>query len=407
MTPERNSQADEAARYVLDQLSPAARQKFEVQLTQSAELRALVQEMEEGAEAMARTAPQESPPPQAWSAIEQAIMHESRRKVIVLPIWSNWWRNGWAVAAACFVAFLAYAWWPQSKEHSPIVSPPAMVEPTVGIPPAAYAPIKSVTVLPTTRNLSNAVESVAKAMAEAEASELASLRWQVAALKSELQQLSGVVSQQKAILTEPGRFKFFPLAHTAPGTTGTGATPAPPLSAGLQRAMFYAMARDMGWLPNLAKSGPQTGATETSARVFAGIDFVDLNAGQARTASGASAGIPTSEELEATAAEPVSVSPSGTIPGFAGTNLVMLFDRSIIPQGGPITFWTAAELHNNQLLGSAVLGDNPMVVTLPMNGVGDGTVTVVANPTGGPSNVVGYFQILRASPSGGRVLPSQ
>jgi anti-sigma-K factor RskA len=60
--PEPHSQADEAARYVLGQLNPKARHEFEVLLTQSAELRALVQELEEGIEATARAVPQRPPP---------------------------------------------------------------------------------------------------------------------------------------------------------------------------------------------------------------------------------------------------------------------------------------------------------------------------------------------------------
>lgn len=390
MTPKPHPQADEAARYVLDQLSPNARHAFELQLTQSAELRTLVQELEEGVEAMARAVPQRPSPPQTWHPIEQAIAREAERKIIRPPFWSAWWRSGWAAAAACLVAFLSYAWWPKAREVQVIKEQPteiAVVSPPA--PPVSHSPAapRAEIVLPANPGLSAEVKPVVPATNP----ELASLRWQVTSLRSQLEELSEVVAQQKAILAEPGRFKFFPLTSSV---AANGSQTPTPLSPGVQRAIFYAMARDLGWLPGLAqRETPNSIASAgTSAGTFAGVDFVDLtSATEAATGS-----VETADEVNQTLAA-TSVASSGTIPGFlARSNLVMAFDKSMIPRGGPVTFWTeSVDAPGHQLVGSAVIGDNPTVVTIPTDKVGSGGLTVMMDSVPVSTNMLGHFFILK------------
>lgn len=401
MTPEQHPQADEAAQYVLGQLSPAARHAFEVQLAQSAELRALVQELEEGVEALARAVPQRPPPPQTWSPIEEAISQEMRRKVVMLPAWSNWWRSGWAAAAACLLVFLGYAWWPSHKENPPMATSSTPVEIAVENPVAEVKPTLAGAVRPEVRRPTNVmVSTVPKTNREGGSLELASLRSQIVLLQSQLEQLSEVVSQQKAIMSEPGRFKFFPLASTsAAGTENPSPTT---LSPELQRAISYAMAQDLGWLPRTAQSGAlnHNPAVAPVTTVW-GIDFVNLNNSQnlAATANAATSA-QTTEAAAQTSTASLSVRSSGTIPGYlrndSGNGLVLAFDPSIVSSGSTLSFWNTSG-ENYQFIGGALTGENPMVVTVPTERL-NGDLTITASSAFGASNVLGNFFIIRYPP---------
>jgi len=395
VTPDdRHPQADEAARYVLGQLPPAARHEFEVQLTQSAELRALVQELEEGVEAMAHAMPQRPPPPQCWENIEQAIAREVQRKVITLPIWSNWLRNGWVAAAACLLAFLSYAWWPQRKENPPDITPSAVGETEVVSLPEESGLTKPAPVRPEVQKPTNVIAVAAsKPMVEAISPELASLRWQVAALQSQLEKLSEVVSQQKAVLTEPGRFKFFPLANS---DTGTEDAHAPALSPNVQHAISYAMARDLGWLPRTTPvTALNNNAAGTSVTTVSGIDFVEFTKSQ-NTAMAAAAGtqLPTEETGTRATTPSISVRSNGKIPGYLGKELVMALDPTILPRGSTVEFWRSSSDQGQQLIGSTMTSDNPMVVTMSTEGI-SGDLTITASQTPGTSNPIGHFYIVR------------
>jgi anti-sigma factor RsiW len=401
VTPEQHPLADEAARYILGQLSPRARHEFEVQLAQSAELRALVQELEAGIEAMARTVPQRPPPPQAWSPIEQAIAREANRKILRLPSWSGWWRNGWAAAAACLLAFLSYAWWSTRPSHSPDTvasTDPGDVAPTLtqSVPAVEGSRDAVNVVVPKAfEALAMEVEANLRLDAETNSSELLRLRGQVAAMRSQLAELSATVSQQSAIMGEPGRFKFFSLQ----GDDLPGAENAPPtLSAGLQRAIFYAMAQDLGWLPP-APSASVTGSRDVVAtkRTAWGIDFVELS----QTLSAAAGSDPQASSagtVSFTAAN-VSVSTSGDIPGYlkrdAGRELVLAFDPTIVPGGSKLEFWSDSPVSGHRLMGSALTGENPMVVTIPTGQI-NGELTILSRADGTTApKVVGQFFILR------------
>lgn len=401
MTPKPHPQADEAARYVLDQLPANARHAFELQLTQSAELRALVQELEEGVEAMARAVPQRPPPPQAWNPIEQAIAREVERK-IVRPLFGNtWWRSGWAAAAACAVAFIGYAWWPKSSPV-PQVKPGATEVVTL----VQSAPHEVISSRPTNARSESAFPTNVLTVAELKPAalgtspELASLRWQIASMQAQLEQLADVVAQQKAVLAEPGRFKFFPLA-SASGEAGV--TPTAPLSPGLQRAMFYAMARDMGWLPGLAARQNPNGGAGAAATTFAGIDFVDMNSTATTAEASSVAASSTSTDATTSEAAPLSVASTGGIGIPGGTSKDYVFfalDKTIVPRGSPVTFWSA---DGQVIIGSTVVNDNPTVVKIPINRIGDG-MTVSLSTFAGNSNI-GNFHVVRPGNAGGVLSP--
>src|SRR4030095_9895231 len=91
----------EATLYVLGRLDDAQRREFESELAQSADLRKLVQELEEGAVALAISAPRRDPPREVWSRIENEVAREASSRVTLGAWWAHWWRHGWAAAAAC------------------------------------------------------------------------------------------------------------------------------------------------------------------------------------------------------------------------------------------------------------------------------------------------------------------
>lgn len=382
---------------MLGQLPPNARHEFELQLTQSAELRAIVQELEEGVEAVARAVPQRPPPPQTWNPIEQAIAREVERKMVRPSFWSTWWRSGWAAAAACLVAFLGYAWWPKPKTS--FLAKPIPIETTSAVqtPPAESYSVKPIAIRPEQELPTNVMTVMdLKPAVPLVNPELASLRWQIASLQTQLEQLSDVVSQQRAILAEPGRFKFFPLTAS---NSEAGSEPPAPLSPGLQRAMFYAMARDMGWLPGLNSSGTQNGsATTATIRTFAGVDFVDMNS--AASASATTVASATTSSAAATTAAPTETAPTtvvsaGGIPGvLTKQDLILALDKTLVPRGAAVTFWRAADSIDHELIGSTVINDNPTVVKIPIDQIGKG-MSVSFSAFSGPSNI-GHFYILRA-----------
>src|SRR5213078_3689312 len=99
--PEFHLSEDDAGRYLLGELTGAERREFEARLAQSAELRALVDELQEGAVALSMTPPRRRPPPEVWRRIEKRVTDQTRWKLAVPSIWVGWWRDGWAAAAAC------------------------------------------------------------------------------------------------------------------------------------------------------------------------------------------------------------------------------------------------------------------------------------------------------------------
>jgi len=369
---ERHLQEDEAARYVLGQLPPAEQNEFEAQLAQSAELRALVQELEQGVEALARAVPQRPPPPQTWSHIEQSIAQAAEEKIVTPALWSNWWRNGWAAAAACLLGWLGYALWNQRSEvHSEV----ATLAPTVNViqtPALGAAGSNQTTSLPNSDTVTASANR-----------EQVNLRRQVATLQTQVQQLSQIAIRQQAIMAEPGRFKMFPLATNV---TRAGNAAVPPLSPELQRALFYAMARELGWLPAPTPGETQNTPVANTATNHPGVDFVDLTPTNDPPAT-VKLQESEAESLEQVQVAPASVGSSGNIPGFqSGTNLVLAFDASVVPNGSAVAFWVG-----NQWIGGTVTGDNPTVVTIPTATSPGWNLTITANSSTGSSNVIGQF----------------
>ena len=92
--PDLRSPEDEAVLYVLGELSAAGRREFEGRLAHSAELRALVRDLEEGAVALSMGLPQRRCPREVWERIEKTVAREERWKVVIRAFCAGWWRNG-------------------------------------------------------------------------------------------------------------------------------------------------------------------------------------------------------------------------------------------------------------------------------------------------------------------------
>ena len=351
---------DESALYVLGGLAAAERREFQARLAESAELRALVRELEEGAVALALASDRRQPPPFVWNRIKEAAAREMKPKKVIAAFWAGWWRNGWA-AAACLLALLFYAHWANRPIPAVGQGSAASEEPLQqGATAADSSPGKA-----GEARLSAAAESnAARQLSQARAKEMAALRSQVAELENRVTDLSQSVTQQRALLNEPSRLKFFQLTPIS-GATGSAANQT--LSPSQQQALLSAMARELGWLAATnVSSGAEAGNSGSTARGIGQsyIDFIDFlpNADGGFTPPR----LPSAFDTQtADAKDSTSTTASGrTIPGFqSGSNTVVVIDASTAPSNSVVSFSTNTLASAG--LGAFTMGGNTAVVMLP------------------------------------------
>ena len=239
--------------------------------------------------------------------------------------------------------------------------------------------------MPQPPTLTNAARRPPQADSPSQAGEIGALRWQIEELERQVAELSHVLAQQRALLADSSRFKFFQLVPTTSG--GAGATPVMP-STELQRALFLALAREFGWLQSAESGQSHSGRTNEF-----GVDFVNLYAGANESAN------PTNVQLQAEhgpaeTSESLSLTTaySSGIPAFVlGDKAYLAFDSTVVTNGSLLTFFAGTASQGYQSLGTAVLGNNPLVVTIPFaNTTLDGlSFTVTAGTTSGPPNTFG------------------
>jgi hypothetical protein len=351
---------DEAVLYLQGQLGAAERREFESRLEQSAELRAMVRELEEGLLALALAAPRREPPAKVWRQIEKSVTPERPGDVIAPSPWRFWLRNGWAAAATCLLGWMLYAFWvnrhpmdssAHGSENIPVVkitSPAAGLPETAGMAPS---PMTNVTRRPAGRPQPGDL---------ARTGEIAALRRQVQELETQVAHLSRMSTQQQA--SASSRFTRFQMA---PPNANAPAGPTAPPSPELQRALLLALARELGWLQAPEGGFGQGGST--------GVDFVDLPAvpggahpDQPINPESATNMVAQSEELPAT----------GTVPGFTFEgNTVFVIPPALVPGGsGPVTVWSGGEA-----LGTFSVGENPVIVTISSSGANDLNMNLVVS----------------------------
>src|SRR5437763_17094404 len=102
---------DDAARYVLGELTPAQRLEFEARMAQSIDLRALVCELEDGMVALSMASPPRRAPQEVWARIEKAMDREQRRNIVPAGFCAGSSRHGWDAAVAGLVGWLLSELW--------------------------------------------------------------------------------------------------------------------------------------------------------------------------------------------------------------------------------------------------------------------------------------------------------
>ena len=371
--PDRCSHEEEAALYVLGGLTAVERSEFNGRLAESAELRGLVRELEEGTMALALAAPGKQPPAQVWTRIEKALAEENGAKKVIPAFWAGWWRSGWPVAA-CLMGWLFYAHW-ENHSRSTTQAPPLSTSGlhSVGIDAGAKSSLMKSG--GTSSGVVDAGSNGARTAGPARAPELVALRSQIAELENRVSDLGQTVTQQQAMLSEPDRLKFFQLT---PVGSGTGTTATTALSPEQQQALLLAMAQELGWafITNAAlgmEPGGSTSSGPQTRRVF--FDFMDFRAGgdggsnPARITSGVDMG--SSDGASA------STLTGSTIPGFqAGTNTYMVLTTNAASAGSAVSIGDGAA--TGASLAAFSMGAQTAVVALP-GAITNPVVTVGTN----------------------------
>ena len=350
---------DEAILYLLGELPASRRAEFEARLAESVELRDLVRELEEGSVALSLGSPPRRPPPQVWTNIEQVLRRDNRRETTRSAFGMGWWRNGWAVAVASVVGWVLYAVFVNVHHVSPTVAPR---ETTIAT--AAPEPENVVSKPPL-----SAASNVDTRLLRVRTEELSDLRLKIAQLENTTGQLSQLIVQQRTLLGESNRIKFFQLSPAS--AAGSEAVTAQ-LSPAQQRAVYLSLGLELGWLPAEAKPrvGTPAGGHATVNSV-GGVDFVDLRPTKSEVGNPS----PTPQTPPATSAQtpaqpgtesqPSDAAPA--IPAFvSGDKLIVALDPSMVPPNSSLSFSA-----NGSPLGTAdgsfVMGNNPLVVTIPFS----------------------------------------
>lgn len=395
--PERPPyEADEVMDYLLGQITPAARQQFEMRLESDAALREYVRELEQGVVALGMTAPARDVPPEIWPRIEPAVARQVRRETWFPFLRPGWQVSGWAAAGVAGLVLIAQWFW----FHAGNVKPPqARVANTEVVRFSQTKPAQTeesgAAELPSPPKILP-METPEESVLTAE------LRQKVARLEAQLARLSQTAPQTPpavaaTVANPPRSLQFLPPTGMPRGTKN--------MSPQLQQAVLLAVARKMGWTLNPPTSDAATGASQDNAPA---VDFVDLNA----PANVVANALPTMAATTPLATTPDSVAFSTTPPsavasfdaaarsangdpGGASSSVSMLawgntimaaIDPTTLPtNSGPVSVWQMDNDGNGQVLGTVAVGSNPTVINFASDPSQSYFVTV------GGTNVIGQF----------------
>ena len=378
---------DKASLYVMGEMADAERREFEAQIAESAELAQLVRELEEGAVAVGLACPPRRPPPFLWRGIERAVEQE-RRKIVPL-FGAEVWRNaGWAAAAACLAAWFFFGVVREGGRSSAGGKDNAVDGGSAELAAANAANVRAVEEARRTNEL--AANRISKEQAEARDRESERLRNDVANLQRRVGEMSQVLTQQQAMLGEPNRIKFLTL------TPAANAASAQNLSPELQRALFLAMARELGWLNSsnqivapVPEAAPQSGSDD-----MMNVEFVDFRGGtngiitrfqvekpKAPAGSGQTKEINFAEIANENPGVQLAALPAYVTP----EEVVLAMDPSVAGIGSKLDF-TLHSGGESQYLGSATAGSGPLVIRFSNtsnNNLAVGPFTVQVSTYGG------------------------
>lgn len=392
---------EKAALYVMGELGEGERRGFEAEMAESPELMQVVRELEEGATAVGMACPSRRVPPFMWERIGRAVAEEQRKVVPLFGSWGAVWRNaGWA-AAACLAAWVFFGIYRTEMNSQKVEGGVAVKNSTVET--TNFVWVGNAVASDAQKVIERKNEVAAK---EARERESERLRADVENLQRQMDSMSQMITQQQAMLGEPNRFKFLTLAPTA------NAAPINGLSPQLQRALFLAMARELGWLnaSNDVMNGPFEDRGRGGGTNAMNVDFVDFrntNGGPVRFKA-------EKETKESQTAESsgdgAGVQLASAVPAFAtADHVVMALDTTMAPAGSELVFSLndGAQVY---LLGSTPMGSNPMVVSFSSRGFGESGATLqVGVWSGGSSNLIDLAPVvIRAwNPSGGAALKAE
>jgi anti-sigma-K factor RskA len=371
---------EKASLYIMGDMAEADRREFAAQIAESAELAQLVRELEEGAVAVGLACPPRRPPPFLWRAIEKSVEQE-RRKII--PLFSpELWRNaGWAAAAACLAAWIFFGVVRDGK--NPFAEAKNKTPDAASAHTTASAAATAREIEEARRTNELAANRLAREQTEARDREAQRLRNDVANLQRRVGEMSQVLTQQQAMLGEPNRIKFLTL------TPAANATSVQNLSPELQRALFLAMARELGWLNTsnqiaapFQDSPPPNGAEDTMD-----VEFVDFRGGtngvitrfQVEKPKSTASGHKTESNLADIANENPSMQ-LAALPAFVTPDqVVVALDNSVAASGSTLNF-TVHSGGEATVLGSATMGAGPMVLRFNNTIAVDGWTFQVTTP---------------------------
>jgi hypothetical protein len=352
---------EEAEDYLLGRLKPAARRRFDTRLAQDAALRQQLRELEEGALALALSAPQLRPPREAWTNIQAAVTRTQPCGVLAPFLSLQWLSHGWQVAGGLAVAVCLHlaAVHLRGSEQTPD-QPLRTSQPAEKI--AMLAQLKktrsaAIETQDATPSAAMAREMIARAPASSEPETF------VPARNEACREKEAVVAPEEEIISNHRRPRHgqraVSLAETLPaGQTNTPESPAPTLAA---------------------------------AQPSVQVDYVEFSNPVAMDSTGAVSlysGLGGGEPTMAPASPPIA--PNEHISLYAsGNDLIATINPATLPANiGPLTIWMADPQGNQTVVGTVTLGQNPVVVDIQNANLGGNyQYTVMA----GGGLVLGYF----------------
>ena len=347
--PDPSSIEDQAVRYLLGELEGIEKTDFEARLAGSAELRALLHDLEAASDALALTAPLRRPPARVWQRIALEIQSApnstapatARPAIHWVDLVRSWiGRAGWAVATV--VAFLWALRVPlPTSSQAPGTTSAARSEsaqPGEAAGPIVVASQNSSSRRPPAGNTaSNGASSISPDSKHTE--ELLYLRQRI----RELSALNQSLAQQYALPPGAARFQVFRL--TASNSPFSSPLPVPSSSlvdgvnedtaasasdaATLQNLLTHALARELAAVPAPLSANPSGGpsvpnSAQNTSKTAESVSKPPATSDSNATTSdqGLSANTPqTPESNESTPSTPADNSANSQSPAFAVVDL--------------------------------------------------------------------------------------
>ncbi|MDR3458241.1 MAG: hypothetical protein P4N60_12400 [Verrucomicrobiae bacterium] len=371
---------DQVEKYVFGQLNPAERRQFEACLAQSAELRTLVRELEEGLVALAASAPHQSAPRAAWQNIESAVARETR--------WSSWrslagWKwiaNGWAVAGCLAALVVLQVVFPRPPAPATV----SLTRETGTHFARPFPPVLGMAPVPAPVHSNNPDLAAQNTLAAIK--QTSELRQRITRLEAQLAKMP----QPPPV--EPAGLKLVPpnadarFAHLK-------------LSPLMQQALLLTVARQLGWSQKTASAPAANTSTQPAEPQ---VTFVDLAASTTDTAaqSPLTASLFAAQDGSGTAAD--SAANSNPDPGTGNNtdgsismlqwdqNILAMIDPSTLSAGvSPLTVWAIDANGNPTVIGTVNLGSNPTVITISGANISAGQQYIITS--GAATNIIAQY----------------